>query len=343
MMQKATKRVLAVLLTCVCLSGGLALFLNRRQGSATTVANAPSQTSKLEIKTPAEVVQSNQVVRAKQKKLVRTMRFLELLRQFFPKDQQSGLDKVIAEGVDKQPDGFTKLSFKYMELYGYLKNEGKLGAYYEALKKEHWKNPNDINVLRILAAVSSIPSTGLRNEYETWLAELATVDTHEDVLFPYTELLLSKGDAAKAYEQVCRVVSEHPEEASEMLTNSLRVFAEYKDASEWAKIVELLKAETSLDPFHANCCGDVLYKSGDLENAEYFFRTCSTTTDSKYYRELADVKICMIMAKEGKPSNEMVSRLKELATDSSTPAVRKDARRALNLLNIEFEHQPRTN
>ena len=169
-----------------------------------------------------------------------------------------------------------------MELYGYLKKAGKLGAYYDALKKEHLRNPKDMNVLRILAAVSSIPSMNLRNEYETWLAELAKVDSHEDVLFPYAEMFLAKGDAKSAYEQVCRTVSEHPIEGPEMLTNSLRIFTENKAADECVQIVGQLKAIDDLDPFHANCCGETLFKDGKLDDAAYFYRKCSTETDSTF-------------------------------------------------------------
>lgn len=272
--------------------------------------------------------------------MTRTLRFLELLKDFFPADQQEGLKKTIAEGVEKQPDRFGKLAIQYMELYGYLKKAGKLGAYYDALKKERLRNPKDMNVLRILAAVASIPSMNLRNEYETWLAELAKVDSHEDVLFPYAEMLLTKGDAKRAYEQICRTVSEHPSEGPEMLTNSLRIFTENKAADECVQIVGQLKAIDDLDPFHANCCGETLFKDGKLDDAAYFYRKCSTETDSTFFRELADVKLGTIEARQNKASAQTVARLKDLAANSRTPVVRKDARRALISLNIDPPNQP---
>ena len=272
--------------------------------------------------------------------MTRTLRFLELLEDFFPVDQQEGLKKAIAEGVEKQPDRFGKLAIQYMELYGYLKKAEKLGAYYDALKKEHLRNPRDMNVLRILAAVASIPSMNLRSEYETWLAELAKVDSHEDVLFPYAEMLLAKGDAKSAYEQICRTVSEHPIEGPEMLTNSLRIFTENRAVDECVQIVGQLKAIDDLDPFHANCCGEMLFKDGKLDDAAYFYRKCSTETDSTFYRELSDVKLCTIDVRQDKTTEQTIARLKELAANSRTPVVRKDARRALISLNIDPPNQP---
>lgn len=266
---------------------------------------------------------------------VRTLRFLELLREFFPAERREMLEKAIAEGVEKQPDRFAKLSLRYMELFGRLMREGKLGAYYGLLKKEHLRSPADVNLLRVLAAVASMPSMDIRDEYETWLAELAKVDSHEDVLFPYAKTLLGKGEAGKAYEEICRTVGDHPSEAQETLTNALRLFTEGRAENERAKIVERLKSMADLHPFHANSCGETLYRDGKLDDAAYFYRKCLNETSSAFYRELSDVKLCTIAVRQKTASDRTVSRLKDLAANSRTPVVRTDARRALISMNVD--------
>ena len=66
----------------------------------------------------ASVVTENKVQSATKrndgKRVVRTMRFLELARQFVPEDQRAGIDKDIAKGVDAQPDRFAKFTIQYM-------------------------------------------------------------------------------------------------------------------------------------------------------------------------------------------------------------------------------------
>ena len=321
----------------ICLLGGIVFF-----GWSTGLRQAPAHDAEAHSPAPGE---SNAVAntggglangrRGKAAGIVRTLRFLELLREFFPADRREMLEKAIADGVEKQPDRFAKLSLRYMELYGQLMRAGQLGAYYELLKKEHLKIPTDLNLLRVLTAIASMPSMNLRNEYEMWLAELAKVDSHEDVLFPYAKILLAKCNAKKAYEEVCRTVGDHPAEAQEMLTNALRVFTEGKAENECAQIVERLKSMADLHPFHANSCGETLYKNGKLDDAAYFYRKCLVETRSTFYKELSDVKLCTIAVRQNKASDRTIARLKDLAANSRTPVVRTDARRALISMNID--------
>lgn len=270
----------------------------------------------------------------------RTMRFLELATQFLSKESQIALQKVIDEGVDKQSDSFARFSIDYMELLGGLKREGKLLAYYNVLIGAFKKTPNDINLLRMIAAIASIPSLNKQDEYEYYLSRLAERDTNEDVIFPYAKMQLQNGDARKAYALIVQTVTEHPEQALDILTNALRIFTDYKAVTEKAQVVNRLKTLTDIDPLRANWCGNTLFKDGDLNNAEYFYERGLVTSDSKSLRDMADVKLCVIKVHRGEVDSQTVDRLKNLAENASVPAVQNEAKKALISLNIDLPNQP---
>lgn len=266
----------------------------------------------------------------------RTMRFLELATRFLSKESQLALQKVIDEGVDKQPDSFAKLSVKYMDLIGYLRSEGKLSAYYELLKEVFEKNPNDINTLRMLAAVASIPSMNKHDEYEYYLSKLAAIDTSEDVMFPYAKVMLEKGKPRYAYSLVLRTLAEHPEQMSEMLTNTLWLFDKYKAKNERNLIVNELMGIDNIDPFRASRCGDVLFKAGEFDDARYFYeKCCDNSSASDFLRELSTVRLCTTEVVRGNWNQETVERLNLLSKSASTPAVRHEAIKALSRIGVD--------
>lgn len=289
----------------------------------------------------ASVVTENKVQSATKrndgKRVVRTMRFLELARQFVPEDQRAGIDKDIAKGVDAQPDCFAKFTIQYMEFFGYLKNNGLIEAYYDALKKEYLKNSNDINVLRFLAAIASIPSLNRRNEYEAWLERLAMVDSHEDVLFPYAEMLVEKGLISESYEVICRGVESHPEEMVEILSNSLQMYVDCKAESEVSLIVDRLK-QIKMDVFHSSRCGETLYKNGMIDDAAFFYQQCLDSREQTLFRDIAMVRLCDVDIRQDKISDQVIVNLKRLLT-SEVPMIRREARKVLISHNIDFENQ----
>ena len=270
----------------------------------------------------------------------RTMRFLELATQFLSKESQIALQKVIDEGVGKQSDSFARFSIDYMELLGGLKRDGKLLAYYDVLIGAFKKTPNDINLLRMIAAIASIPSFNKQNEFEYYLSILAERDTNEDVIFPYAKMQLENGDARKAYALIEQTVTDHPEQALDILTNALRIFTEHKAVTEKVQVVNRLKTLTDIDPLRANWCGNTLFKDGDLNNAEYFYERGLVTSDSKSLHDMADVKLCVIKVRRGEVDSQTVDRLKNLAENASVPAVQNEAKKTLISLNIDLPNQP---
>lgn len=268
----------------------------------------------------------------------RTMKFLELALQFFPIDAQQGLRDIIKNGAGKEPDEFAELSIKYMDMYAFLKKQGKLHLYYEALKMAHQNNPDDINVLRILAAVASIPSLGKMGEYEGWLEELAMRDTREDVLFPLMEIYLNRGEKSNALGLVRKCVEDHPEQSQVMLMNSLRVFCENENGTDEMRsaVVGMLKAKNDLNPFVANCCADSLFGIQNYNDAEVFYRQCYEKTDSNFQKELCEARLDAIKIQQGRHNDETVASLLRLAEKSHTPKVKKEATRLLVSLRVDL-------
>ncbi|MBP3406937.1 MAG: hypothetical protein J6N18_12605 [Kiritimatiellae bacterium] len=264
----------------------------------------------------------------------RTMRFLELALQLVSPESRSALQKVIDAGVDKQPDSFAKLGIEYMELFGYFKKNGKLPTFYDLLKEGLEKSPEDINLLRMLSAVASIPSMNKRDEYEYYLSKLAEIDTHEDVIFPYAKVILEKGDSEKAYSLIQQTVVDHPEQAVEILTNALWLFDKHKATVERDSIARNLMGLPRIDAFRASRCGDIMFKAGELDCARFFYERCLSDSTSDFLNDLSNVRLCTIAATRGDWNNKTVERLNILAKNSSVPAVRHEASKTLLRIGV---------
>ena len=209
--------------------------------------------------------------------------------------------------------------------------------FYEALKSASEKEPQNLNLLRMMVLVSSIQ--GFKDgEYESNLARLVLLDTNSDVTFPYAQILLEKGDAEASYSWIEKNVLEHPDQAASTLSNALRIFLEAKAVPQKNQVVSQLK-EIKVDPFQAHCCGKYLYDGGELTDAAFFYGKNAEDADNPFFQESAQVRLCQIQIKNGTQDDKTVAMLKELATKSNTPAIQADAYRALIELKVDLPNQ----
>ena len=278
------------------------------------------------------------------KRVVRTMRFLELARQFVPEGQRAEIDKGIAKGVDAQPDRFAKFTIQYMEFFGYLKNKGLIEAYYDALKKEYLKNSNDINVLRFLAAIASIPSLNRRNEYEAWLGEMMLLDKHSDVALQLAEVKVSKGANEEAMNTLKISENEYPDEASGLYLNALRLFADNRDILHIEEVMPYLREEQRLDSLSCMMGGDILAKIDRNADAEQFYQKAISraTSNDDGIKTLCRVRCLRSAMKCGKEIEpQEIIDLRNMAANATVPIVKQEACKVLILLNLyESEQNP---
>ena len=263
------------------------------------------------------------------------LEFLDVMWPFLPERYQKMIDEAKAHGGLHVPKTFSEVA-GMMELVGHITKSGKLKDFYAALKDASAKDPDNLNLLRMLVLASSIQGFDER-EYEANLAALAARDTNADVLFPYAQLQLEKGDAESAYSWIQKNVSEHPEQAASTLTSSLRIFTKAKATKQKELLVTQLK-NTNVDAFQADCCGGYLYGDGDLADAAFFYEKNADSKDHPFFREAAQVKLCRIKIANKAQDERTIETLKELAMNSDTPAIKAEAHRVLSSLNIDLPY-----
>lgn len=343
---KREKRIVVIVLACgMLLALGIVAFVIMRQNDSTSVVSSPV----VHPRQNPEVVQSsvdkqdgdesNAVTGKRQ--MVRTMRFLEIARQFIAEDQRAEIDKTIAAGVDALPDGFAKFSAQHMDFFGYLKNKGVLLKYYDALKKEFLRSKGtaDINVLKFLVAIASIPSLKKQDEYSTWLNELFLLDTHPDVAFLVAEMKTFRGSADEAIRAIRISSQEHPRESSGLYLNALRLFAESKASVQMEEVLSVLKDEQRLDSLACMMGGDIMSKVERNTEAEQFYQKALVRLSDKDegIKGLCRVRQLRSIVKSGKeipPS--ALNELRDLANDAEMPIERLEARQLLISLNADF-------
>ena len=263
------------------------------------------------------------------------LKFLDVMWPFLPERYKKMIDEAKADGELRSPKTFSEVA-GMIELVGHITKSGKLKEFYTALKDTSAKDPDNLNLLRMLVLASSIQGFD-EGEYEANLSALAARDTNADVLFPYAQLQLEKGDAESAYAWIQKNVSEHPEQAASTLTSSLRIFTKAKATKQKGLLVAQLK-NTEVDAFQADCCGGYLYGEGDLADAAFFYEKNADSKDHPFFREAAQVKLCRIKIANKAQDEQTIETLKELAMNSDTPAIKAEAHRALSSLNIDLPH-----
>ncbi len=266
------------------------------------------------------------------------LRFFDVMTPYLSKDEVVAIATACDSGRFRAPNTFTDMT-RMAEIVGAIQHNGKLNEFYDALKVASMKYPSDINILRMMVLVSSIH--GFREgEYNENLAKLAALDSRSDVAFPYAQQLLAGGDAEAACSCVFKSASDHPEEASGTLSNALRIFVDAKADGQKQLVLGRLK-ETKLDAFEAGCCGDILYNSGDVENAAYFYKKNTAAETDALNREIARLRLCQIEIKGGSRSEETLATLKELAL-STTPMVKAGAGKTLAEIGVDVPTRGKT-
>ena len=264
------------------------------------------------------------------------LKFLDVMLPYLSTNHLVYIVEANKRGVVCAPKTFTELA-GLAELVGGILKSGKLMDFYEALKSASEKEPQNLNLLRMMVLVSSIQ--GFKDgEYESNLARLVLLDTNSDVTFPYAQILLEKGDAEASYSWIEKNVLEHPDQAASTLSNALRIFLEAKAVPQKNQVVSQLK-EIKVDPFQAHCCGKYLYDGGELTDAAFFYGKNAEDAANPFFQESAQVRLCQIQIKNGTQDDKTVAMLKELATKSNTPAIQADAYRALIELKVDLPNQ----
>jgi hypothetical protein len=264
------------------------------------------------------------------------VRFLELALPFIPDGQKATVEAMIQAGGDAMPDGFSKLAERHMELFGLLRRTGKLSAYYETLKRAFSADPDDLDLLRILAAAASIPSLDKADDFERWLRELMKRDGREDVAWPLANVLTRKGDPQAALDILLQSAGAHPEQAAGLLATSLRLFAERDAPGQLSAAVTRLKSEPNLSALFAEIAGGTLMAAERYQDADYFYTLGIANADEPYLKEVCQVKHCRIQTMTGTQNEETVAALRELAQSALLPNVQKEARRMLVSLNPDL-------
>ena len=333
---KGKLKIVCIVAICLCVLGCIWFVLHERvdHGSAGTtkpqqltekVLGNTNNSGMVSVGTDPETSSGGQS----------DLKFLDVMWPFLPERYQKMIDEAKAHGGLRTPKTFSEVA-GMAELVGHITKSGKLKDFYAALKDASAKDPDNLNLLRMLVLASSIQGFDER-EYEANLAALAARDTNADVLFPYAQLQLEKGDAESAYSWIQKNVSEHPEQAASTLTSSLRIFTKAKATKQKELLVTQLK-NTNVDAFQADCCGEYLYGDGDLADAAFFYEKNADSKDHPFFREAAQVKLCRIKIANKAQDEQTIEMLKELAMNSDTPAIKAEAHRALSALNIDLPY-----
>ena len=261
------------------------------------------------------------------------LKFLDIMWPFLPERYQKMIDEAKSHGGLRTPKTFSEVA-GMAELVGHITKSGKLKDFYAALKDASTKAPDNLNLLRMLVLASSIQGFD-EGEYEANLAALAARDTNADVLFPYAQLQLEKGDTESAYSWIQKNVSKHPEQAASTLTSSLRIFTKAKATKQKRLLVTQLKT-IGVNASQADRCGGYLFGDGDLADAAFFYEKNADSKDNPFFREAAQVKLCRIKIANKAQDEQTIETLKELAMNSDAPAIKAEAHRALSSLNIDL-------
>lgn len=264
------------------------------------------------------------------------MMFMDVMLPYLKTNHLAAIAEASKRGVVRTPKTFTELA-GLAELVGGIQKSGKLMEFYEALKVASEMDPKNLNLLRMLVLVSSIQGFK-EGEYEANLSKLVKLDTNSDVAFPYAQLLLEKGDADASYSWIEKNVADHPDQAASTLSNALRIYLKAKAVQQKDRVVAQLK-EIKVDPFQAHCCGKYLYEGGEFADAAFFYEKNASDEANPYYREAAQVRLCLMQIRNGTQDDKTVATLKELAAKSDTPAIQADARRALIELKVDLPNQ----
>ena len=203
-------------------------------------------------------------------------------------------------------------------------------------------NSNDINVLRFLAAIASIPSLNRRNEYEAWLGKMMLLDKHSDVALQLAEVKVSKGASDEAMNTLKISASEYPDESSGLYLNALRLFADNKDIMHIEEMMPYLREEQRLDSLSCMMGGDILAKIDRNADAEQFYQKAISrvTSNDDGIKDLCRVRCLRSAMKCGKEIEpKEISDLRNMAANATVPIIKQEARKLLISLNLDESEQ----
>lgn len=333
---KGKLKIVCIVAICLCVLGCIWFVLHERVDHGSAGTTKPQQlTEKVLGNTNNSGMVSVGTVPKTSSGGQSDLKFLDVMWPFLPERYQKMIDEAKAHGGLRAPKTFSEVA-GMAELVGHITKNGKLKDFYAALKDASAKDPDNLSLLRMLVLASSIQGFDER-EYEANLAALAARDTNADVLFPYAQLQLEKGDAESAYSWIQKNVSEHPEQAASTLTSSLRIFTKAKATKQKGLLVAQLK-NIEVNASQADRCGGYLYGDGDLADAAFFYEKNADSKDHPFFREAAQVKLCRIKIANKVQDEQTIETLKELAINSDTPAIKAEAHRALSSLNIDLPY-----